>query len=501
MNIKKKFFVISLITFITRIFGAVREFLMLRFIGVNADTDAFFAARKFQALFVRVFGEGAMQSAITPYIIDFESHDKPRACRIFVSRIFTVVLLFAIITSIVINVFAKKFVLLIAPGFAQSMTQLNSTIHYLRIINPTIILVALSSIYFSITAARQKLELISLYGVILNIVLMIFIVLGRDVNAIVFGHVVVCFVQYIYCNLCARHYGCQIPKIVVPKISVKTRQMLTKIMPAIIGTSIVQINVFISTIFASYLPEKSITYISYCEKLVQMPISMIGTALATILLPYIASIHVEHDVAKIDLASIVNFSLRLSLPIMIFMLFFSYTTVDILSGGSSKITTDDVMHTAKLFALMSIILPFSIVSKIMSSICMAQKQTVVPMVASIVSVVVNILVCVVSMNIGIFSMYIAVIAMIMSVVCNAFVFLYINRRCVHDVSDTLKILLSSIVMFVVLFVVMRKNIWQSSIIRCVIAGTIGFVTYASSLVMVRDKAAIGVVSRLMKHRK
>jgi putative peptidoglycan lipid II flippase len=73
--------------------------------------------------------------------------------------------------------------------------------------------------------------------------------------------------------------------------------------------AVVQINIFVSTILASFLPEGSITYLYYSMRLIQFPIGVFGVAIGMAALPALSehSARGEIDKVKEDF----SFSLRL----------------------------------------------------------------------------------------------------------------------------------------------------------------------------------------------
>ena len=60
--------VVSLMTFISRIFGLIRDIVIAKFFGANLYTDAFFIAFKIPNFLRRLFAEGAFSQAFTPII-------------------------------------------------------------------------------------------------------------------------------------------------------------------------------------------------------------------------------------------------------------------------------------------------------------------------------------------------------------------------------------------------------------------------------------------------
>ena len=57
------------------------------------------------------------------------------------------------------------------------------------------------------------------------------------------------------------------------------------LLPATLGMAVAQVNIFVSNILASYLPQGSITYLYYSMRLIQFPIGIFGVAMGMAVLP------------------------------------------------------------------------------------------------------------------------------------------------------------------------------------------------------------------------
>ena len=63
------------------------------------------------------------------------------------------------------------------------------------------------------------------------------------------------------------------------------KKMSLLVLPATMGMAVAQINIFVSTILASYLPQGSITYLYYSMRLIQFPVGIFGVAMGMAALP------------------------------------------------------------------------------------------------------------------------------------------------------------------------------------------------------------------------
>jgi len=62
-------------------------------------------------------------------------------------------------------------------------------------------------------------------------------------------------------------------------------------LPALFGVSVAQLSLLINTIFASFLPTGSVSWLYYADRLMELPAGVLGVAVGTILLPSLSKYH------------------------------------------------------------------------------------------------------------------------------------------------------------------------------------------------------------------
>jgi putative peptidoglycan lipid II flippase len=77
--------------------------------------------------------------------------------------------------------------------------------------------------------------------------------------------------------------------------SIATRQIVRLMLPAMLGAAVYQIAILISTMLASVLPNGSVSWLSYADRLAQLPIGIFTVALASVLLPTLSNAAAEQD--------------------------------------------------------------------------------------------------------------------------------------------------------------------------------------------------------------
>ena len=88
------------------------------------------------------------------------------------------------------------------------------------------------------------------------------------------------------------------------------KRILKLMLPALLGVSVTQISLLINTIFASFLPSGSVSWLYYADRLMEFPAGLLGAALGTILLPSLAKSHADND--RGEFSALLDWGLRLT---------------------------------------------------------------------------------------------------------------------------------------------------------------------------------------------
>jgi len=89
------------------------------------------------------------------------------------------------------------------------------------------------------------------------------------------------------------------------------RRVLRQMLPATFAVSAAQISLIINTNIASHLPNGSVSWLSYADRLMELPTALLGVALGTILLPSLSKAHACGDNA--EYSSLLDWGLRLTI--------------------------------------------------------------------------------------------------------------------------------------------------------------------------------------------
>jgi putative peptidoglycan lipid II flippase len=88
------------------------------------------------------------------------------------------------------------------------------------------------------------------------------------------------------------------------------RRVIKQMVPATFAVSVAQISLIINTNIASHLQDGSVSWLSYADRLMELPTGLLGVALGTVLLPSLSKAHADGDTA--EYSALLDWGLRLT---------------------------------------------------------------------------------------------------------------------------------------------------------------------------------------------
>lgn len=283
-------------TFLSRIFGLIRDYCIARYFGANGLTDAFLVAFRIPNFLRRLFGEGAFSQAFVPILAQVKANQSAQEVQDVINHIGTKFLTWLIIITAISIIIAPVLIFMFAWGFyfAEDATQFNLATDMLRITFPYLLLISLTAFAGAILNTYQNFIIPAFTPVLLNISMILSAIylsnyLQTPIMALAWGVLLGGILQL----------ALQIPFLIkikkLPRLqrgshpAVKT--LKKRMLPALFGVSVGQINLLIDTMIASVLVSGSISWLYYSDRLVEFPLGIFGIALATVILPNLSKNH------------------------------------------------------------------------------------------------------------------------------------------------------------------------------------------------------------------
>ncbi|MCI0453532.1 MAG: murein biosynthesis integral membrane protein MurJ [Candidatus Dadabacteria bacterium] len=309
--------VVGFITLLSRITGYIRDMVIAYFFGAKADTDAFYVAYRIPNLLRRLLAEGSLTVSFIPVFTEYlEKDGKEEAKR--VSDI-TFTLLFAVLILVsVLGVLLSPFVIkLFASGFKGDVFELAVDLN--RIMFPYIFFASLAALSMGILNSLKHFFAPSFSQVVFNIgsIAIIFLLyqsLGVPIFSLAVGVIVGGLIQFTF----------QIPFLKSKGFLFNFRKNIRHpavkkiallMAPQLFGVAVYNLNILVSTQYASHLPEGTVSYLYYSERLMEFPLGTVAVSLATVLLPSLSSQASKGEIKKF--LENYSFALRLMLFLVV----------------------------------------------------------------------------------------------------------------------------------------------------------------------------------------
>ena len=384
-------------TFLSRILGLARDFIIARYFGANDLSDAFLVAFRIPNFFRRLFAEGAFSQAFIPILADAKASQSDDEVQTVINHISTKLLSILIIITLVAVILAPVVIFLFAWGFyfKSDPSQFYLASDMLRITFPYLLLISLTALSGSILNIYDNFSVPAFTPVLLNISLILSAIflsqfLATPIMALAWGVLIGGVAQLTF----------QIPFLIkikrLPKIQFGHHESLRilkkRMIPALFGVSVSQINLLIDTMIASTLVAGSVSWLYYSDRLLELPLALIGIALATVALAKLSNYYAKNDSKgfKKTINKALLYALLLGMPSCIGLVLlseeliitlFQYEAFDAYAAKQSSLSLQ--AYGSGLMAFIAV--------KILAPVFLSRGDTKTPVKAGIVAMTSNIL--------------------------------------------------------------------------------------------------------------
>jgi putative peptidoglycan lipid II flippase len=395
MKLFKAMATVAGLTGLSRIAGFVRDIMTAAILGAGPVADAFFVALKLPNFFRRITAEGAFSVSFVPIYSGELTKEGREEADLFASRTFSLMLWILSAFTALAMIFMPVVINLIAPGFLDDPQRYDLAVELTRITFPYLLLMSLTSLLGGVMNAHDRFLPFALAPVLFNLCMIgTLLVVGAFESAghaLAWGVAISGVAQFILLYISAKYWIGFKVKIVKPVITARIKHLFKLMVPGIIGAGVVQINLFVDMIIGSLLPTGSISYLYYADRLNQLPLSTVGIAVGTALLPMlsraVASGNVEE--AKNLFNRALEITLFLGVPAGLALLVLADPIISILFERGA-FTAEDAHKTAQVLQGYALGLPAYIAVKVFSTAFWSRQDTMTPVKISIVVALSNI---------------------------------------------------------------------------------------------------------------
>ncbi len=386
--------VVSGATLLSRILGLLRDIVIAGYFGAGMASDAFFVAFRIPNLLRRLFAEGSLTIAFVPVFTEYLTKDGESAAFAFARsavRLISILLAAAAVVGIFL---APLIVRIMAPGFMASPEKLALTITLTRFMFPYIFFIGLVALCMGILNALGHFAAPALAPVLLNLAMIVAVLfisphLQYPVYGLAIGVLLGGLLQLLL----------QIPfllrkGVVLWETAAMFHPGLKRIgrlmLPAVFGAAVYQINILVGTLLASLLPDGSVSYLYYADRLVQFPLGIFAIAVATAVLPSFSRYAAAQD--NKALSETFGYALRLvffiTIPSMVGLILLREPIIGLLFKRGAFDTQTTVLTASALFYYGIGLWAFAAV-RIVVTLFYALQDTRTPVKMAAISILIN----------------------------------------------------------------------------------------------------------------
>lgn len=397
MALWRSTFIFSAMTMLSRILGLIRDMVLLNVFGAGGVMDTFVVAFRIPNFFRRLFAEGAFSQAFVPVLTEYKTQRGLAEVQILISRVSGALLTILIPLTIMVMFAAPAIMYVYAPGFHDDPEKFATAVDLFRLTFPYLLFMSLTAFASSILNSYGSFASAAFAPVLLNIAQIAaawwFVGYFPEEPIMVLGWAVIIagFLQL----------AIQIPELwrkklmVPPKVDFKHEgviRILKLMLPALFGVSVTQINLLLNTVWASFMIDGSVSWLYTAERMTELPLGLIGIAIASVILPSLSARHAEQNHEKfrdmIDWAAKVI--LLVGIPSSVAMFMLAEPIIQALFQHGEFGANDVAMTTAALQGMSGGILAFMLI-KIFAPGFYARQDTKTPVKIGLIAVFANML--------------------------------------------------------------------------------------------------------------
>ncbi|WP_309602452.1 murein biosynthesis integral membrane protein MurJ [Sphingomonas sp.] len=383
MNLYKAIGSIGGLTMVSRVLGFVRDMIGSRMLGASNANDAFNLAFLLPNIFRRLFAEGAFSAGFVPLFsrrLQSGGHEDAEA---FSNEILSVFMPALLLVTIVFEIFMPGIMVLVAGEYQKVPGKLELATELTRWTFPYLLFISLVALLSGVLNSLTKFAIAAFAPALLNVALIVALLVSppdkiETVRLMSIAVLVGGIFQFALCWIAVRRAGVRL-RFGRPRMTPAVRELVVLILPATIAAGVYQISQLFYAYFSTRLGEGALTNLSYADRLNQLPLSIIGTALGVAILPSISqAIARDDEVEAADVqARAFDLSMLLTLPATLALAVAAGPIIGALYQGG-EYSVESARITGNILAILVTGLPAYVLVKVLTPAFYARKDVKTP---------------------------------------------------------------------------------------------------------------------------
>ncbi|MBT9244119.1 murein biosynthesis integral membrane protein MurJ [Gemmobacter fulvus] len=391
IRLVKSFLTVGGWTLGSRVVGFVRDVMMAAYLGAGPVAEAFLIAFSLPNMFRRFFAEGAFNMAFVPmFSKKLEGgEDATEFARDAFNGLAAVLLVFTLIGTLAM----PWLVWAMASGFVGD-ARFDLAVLFGRISFSYILFISLVALLSGVLNAFGRFTEASFVPVLMNLMFIAAMLMadraGWDMGLTLAWTVPATGIaQLAFTWWSADRAGVKIrPR--MPKLTPELKRLAIIAGPAVLAGGVVQINLLVGRQVASFT-EGAVAWLSYADRLYQLPLGVVGIAIGTVLLPELSRRLRAGDLAGGQSAFNrgAEFALALTIPAAVALVVIAMPLTQVLFQRG-EFGADDTANTALALAAYGLGLPAFVLHKVLQPLYYAREDTRSPFRFALWSMLVNV---------------------------------------------------------------------------------------------------------------
>jgi putative peptidoglycan lipid II flippase len=348
--------VIVMVAFgLAKVISLAQTFIIARVFGVGAEWDAFVTANRIPELIFTLIAGGALAHAFIPIFSGYLAREDHAGGWRVASQVINFIFGVTFIAS-VIAYFAAPWLIanFVAPGFTAEAQA--TTVGLMRVLLISTLIFSVSGIVMGILQSFNHFLLPAVAPMMFDVGILIgvlFFLPAFGVYGIAYGAVLGA----------ALHLGVQIPGLIrfrarwSPSLGLRNPvlwRVIRLMLPRVAGLGVFSVNFIVMNNIASRLGTGSVSALDWGWRLMQIPQTLIGTAMGTVIFPTLAQLSAlgDENGKRANMTGALKFIMIGSIPSSLGLIFVGRPLISLLEGGQFDASASDLVYsTLQFFAL------------------------------------------------------------------------------------------------------------------------------------------------------
>jgi len=369
--------------------------IIARTFGISAEYDAFVAANRLPEVIFNLIAGGAIAFAFIPVFTGLLAKDETSTAWKTASHVANTIFALTAVVSLLAYILAPWLVSqVISPGFPPEIQQLTAEI--MRVLLISTLIFSISGVVMGILQSFNRFLLPALAPILYDV-------------GILFGVIVLLPMMGIYGLAwgavlgAAMHLLIQVPGLIRVKMrwwpemgwrDPNFRKVVVLFIPRAADLALVSVSAIVLTNLLSRLGEGATSAYDWGWRIMQIPETLIGTAMGIVIFPTLAALSSVGDLEgkRSAMSGSLRFILVATIPSAVMLIAAGRPLLSLLEGGAFDASATNLVYSALIFFSIGIVV-HSLLEVVARSFY-ADKDTLTPLIIAVGGAVVNIVVAI-----------------------------------------------------------------------------------------------------------